>query len=70
MTLLKAIEHAGSAVKLGALLDPPVSNQAVHQWKTQGWCPVDRAKQIEAMYPDCKAVDMVKPSIAALLLSR
>lgn len=66
-TLERAIGTAGSAGKLGEQLDPPVTNQAVAIWKKQGWCPVDRARQIEALYPDCHAVDMVKPSIAALL---
>lgn len=66
LTLVRAIERAGGAGALGMMLDPPVTNQAVNGWKQQGWCPVDRARQIEAIYWDCKAINMVKPSIAAL----
>jgi DNA-binding transcriptional regulator YdaS (Cro superfamily) len=59
----RAVEQAGGAAKLGAVLG--VSHQAVYVWIKRGWVPNDRAVQIEQLYAIPRA-DLVNPKLAAL----
>lgn len=63
----KAIELAGSGAALGAMLNPPVSYQAVMVWNRRGWCPPARAKEITALYPELRLRDLLKPALVAAL---
>ena len=38
-----------SQTELGKMLNPPVVPQSVNQWVRQGWVPLDRAIEIEAL---------------------
>lgn len=63
----RAIELAGTGTALAAMLDPPVTNQAVMNWKAQGWCPPLRAKQIAMLYPELRLRDLLNPALVEAL---
>jgi hypothetical protein len=59
----RAIEKAGSCRKLGMMLSPPVSSQAVSQWYGQNYMPVKRAREVEEPL-GIPARELVKKDIA------
>lgn len=63
--ILRAVQAAGSQRKLAA--DLKVSQQAVGQWVTRGYVPLDRALQIKELLIDFELKDLVSPKIADLL---
>ena len=64
--ILRAVQAAGSQRKLAA--DLKVSQQAVGQWVTRGYVPLDRALQIKELFIDgFELKDLVSPKIADLL---
>lgn len=58
----EAIQIAGSAARLARRLVPPVTQQAVDGWKKQGWVPLARAPQINAL-TGVDTARLVKPSV-------
>lgn len=58
----KAIAAAGGQAELGALLDPPVTQQAIAKMKASGYCPVDRAIEISKRW-DIELAELVAPSL-------
>ena len=63
----RALEFAGTGTALGAMLQPPVTNQAVMNWKRQGWCPPARAKEIAALFPELRLRDLLNPALVEAL---
>ena len=55
--IMDAIISAGSQVKLAEAMG--VSQQAVQQWKDQGFVPIGRIAEIEALYgiPRARLID-------------
>lgn len=49
--IAKAIRRAGSQAKLGAMLDPPRTQQAVSKMLRAGYCTPDVAAQIVDLFP-------------------
>lgn len=59
-----AIAAAGSQTKLAALLG--VKQQAISIWRTRGWVPVQRAREIE-LHTGVDRVLLVKPMLRDLV---
>lgn len=59
-----AVSAAGNQITLGQQLG--VSQQAINKWCKQGWVPLKRAGQIEALYNIARA-RLANPKIVALL---
>ncbi|USX25804.1 helix-turn-helix domain-containing protein [Oxalobacteraceae bacterium OTU3CINTB1] len=59
-----AVAAAGSQIILGQQLG--VSQQAINKWCKQGWVPLMRAGQIEALY-NISRTRLANPKIVALL---
>lgn len=62
----KAIELAGGQEELGAMLVPPVSQQAVSKWKSQGYAPSDRAVEITRRL-GVSVKELLSPTLAKVL---
>lgn len=62
--IAKAIALCGSQRALGEKLGG-VSQQAVHRWVKQGWCPLARATQIAKMFK-CDKRALLHPSLRNL----
>lgn len=60
----KAVSAAGGRSELADTLG--VSVQAIYLWVKRGWVPPARAIELEQRY-GIPRVDLVKPSLAALL---
>lgn len=61
--ILKAVQAAGSQRKLAA--DLKVSQQAVSQWVTRGYVPLDRALEIKQLY-FVEVRDLVSPTLVSM----
>lgn len=61
--ILKAVQAAGSQRKLAA--DLKVSQQAVSQWVTRGYVPLDRALEIKQLY-FVEVKDLVSPTLVSM----
>lgn len=59
-----AIKTAGSQIALAEALG--VSQQAVSSWLAMGYVPLERAREIEAMYGIPRA-QLINPRIAGLM---
>jgi hypothetical protein len=62
----KAIELAGGQEELGAMLSPPVSQQAISKWKARGYAPSDRAVEI-ARRLGIELRELLSPTLAKVL---
>lgn len=60
----KAIEAAGSQVKLAEALG--CTQQNVSLWRTQGWTPLDRAREIEMLYGIPRG-ELISPKIMGMV---
>lgn len=61
-----AIEKAGTSRAFASSLNPPVTIQAVGQWRKRGWVPPARALEIERLYGIDRAY-LVRPDLVALV---
>ncbi len=61
--ILRAVQAAGSQRKLAA--DLKVSQQAVSQWVTRGYVPLNRALEIKQLY-FVEVKDLVSPTLVSM----
>lgn len=59
-----AVKAAGTQVKLAEALE--VTQQSVSLWLSQGWVPLQRAKEIEERY-GIPRIRLINPRIAEVL---
>lgn len=63
----EAIVKAGSMSALARAMEPPVSQQAIQQWRARGWVPEERVAMIARSY-DIDKLRLFKPAIVAALI--
>lgn len=64
MSLKTAVDKLGGAPKTATFLD--VSHQAVYGWVARGWCPSERAVQLEKKTGVPRTL-MINPKLKKLL---
>ncbi len=63
----RAIEMAGGACALAFQLG--VTHQAVYIWAKRGWVPMQRALEIERLYP-IPRTELLKPDLVAVFTAQ